>query len=236
MEQISIKLPWIQIIAMSKATRNKLVKQGITPEKITVIYGGVEYEKLSTLKVKKFSHPTICSTARLLPYKRIGDLIKAIAILKKIIPEIRCLIIGEGPEKENLKSQIVNLKLSTSVNLLGNMPYCSVIETLKKSHLFCLPSIVEGFGIVTVEAMASGVPFVTARIPATEEATQNGMGGFLFDPKNVRELAMKLHLLLTDIKLYQQKKREGLLLAKQYDWAIIAKQTEAVYKKAIRNY
>ena len=236
MEVTGLKLPWNHWIAMSQVTQKKLIALGIPPERITVIYGGVEYGKLKALNVKKFLRPTVCTIARLLPYKRIADLIEAIAILKRKIPGIQCLIIGEGPEGKNLKSQITNRKLAKDVKLLGNLPYPDVTKTLHRSHLFCLPSLVEGFGIATVEALATGVPYVNARIPATEEITGNGKGGLLFLPQEIRDLAEKLNILFTNQTLYNQKKKEGQLLAKRFDWAIIARETEQVYTEAIRNF
>lgn len=235
LENIALKLPWDHIIAMSQTTREKLIKAGVKKENITVVYGGVEYERLAKLKAKKFDRPTVISIARLLPYKRLNDLIDAVAILSESHPEIQCIIIGEGPEKVSLKSQISSLKLSNAVKLVGNMPYIEAMKTLKRSHLFCLPSVVEGFGIVTVEAMAAGVPYVNARITPTVEVTENGKGGLLYEPKNPRDLAEKVVTLLADGESYKRKQKEGQKLAKRYDWSIIARKTEAVYKKAIES-
>lgn len=232
LEKIGIKLPWTQIIAMSKSTRDKLIYSGVKPDKISVVYGGVEFEKLNKLRVKKYKNPTICSIARLLPYKRIEDLIEAISLIKKKHPAIRCFIIGEGSEKNKLKSKITRLKLSSEIKLLGNMPHLKAMKILKSSHLFCLPSVVEGFGIVTVEAMAAGVPYVNSQIKPTIEITQNGKGGLLFNPKDPRDLADSIDRLLGDKKLYAKKQEEGKKLAKLFDWSIIAEQTEHVYKKA----
>lgn len=232
LENIALKLSWDQVIAMSRATRKKLVAKGVKKENVSVVYGGVEYEPLANLKTKKFNRATITAIARLLPYKRLNDLIDAVVILRETNPKIQCLIIGEGTEYQNLKSQISNLKLKNNIRLLGNLPYSETIKTLKRSHLFCLPSIIEGFGIVTVEAMAAGVPYVNSRIAATLEITENGKGGLLFEPQNPRDLASKLRTLLSDRKIYEKKQQEGLKLAKRFDWAIIARKTEAVYKKA----
>lgn len=233
LERLSLALSWDQIIAMSNSTKDKLTKIGKKEDNISVVYGGVEFDKLNKLKAEKFKNPTVCTISRLVDYKRIPDLLKAISIVKKKIPSIHCLIIGKGPQKDSLKIQINNLKLSKQVKLLGSMPHQEAMKKLKSSHLFCLPSIVEGFGIVTVEAMASGVPFVSSRIKPTQEITENGKGGLLFEPKNSEDLAQKIIVLLNNKSLYQKKITEGKILAKKYHWKKIALETKQAYKKAI---
>ena len=235
-ERLSMALSFNHFIAMSQATRKKLANLGVNEKDVTVIYGGVEFAKMNKDRGEKDVRPTIISISRLLKYKRLSDLVRAVAEVKKNHPSVRCLIIGEGPEENNLKVQITKHKLQKNVFLLGNMPHDEAMVRLKRAHLFCLPSVVEGFGLVTVEAMAAGVPFVSAGIPATREITENGKGGLLFEPENVNDLAKKLNMLLDDKILYEKKIQEGLKLAKRYDWAIIAKQTEAVYRKAIASH
>ncbi len=235
MEKIALKLPWSNVIAMSNSTKNKLLKAGIPEEIISVIYGGVDVEPLRRMKVKKFKKPTICTISRLVNYKHIQDLITAVSHLKQRLPTCQLLIIGSGPEKDNLQVLAQSLNIENNVKFLGILPHEQAMSVLKRCHLLSMTSLVEGFGLVTVEAMAAGIPYVNSRIPATVEITQNGKGGLLFAPKDIADLTHKLRQLLTNTKLYEKKKREGQLLAKRYDWAIIAKQTEAVYKKAIRN-
>lgn len=232
-EKIAAKLSWNQIIAMSKVTKNKLIGFGFAKENITVIYGGVDYFKLTRLREKKSKTPTISTISRLVAYKRIDDLIKAVALVRKVIPDVQCQIIGEGPDFDNLMGLARKLNLKSTINFLGNMPHSKALKTLKRSHIFCLPSVVEGFGIVTIESMASGVPFVSSKIAATLEITRNGKGGLLYEPGNEKDLASKIIKLLSDKKLYKTKVREGMKLAKKYDWDIIAKQTFKIYEKTV---
>lgn len=231
LEKIGLTLPWDHFIAMSQETKRKLTDLGISPDSISVVYGGVNSRHLSLLKVSKYKKPTICVIARLLPYKRIEDVIRAINIVKLKIPEIQCQIIGEGPEKPNLEALISEFSLENAITISSNIEHNEVMKTLKRSHISCLPSKVEGFGLVTIEAMAAGVPYINSNIPQTKEITQNGKGGLLFTKTSYQELADKIILILSDKDLYQRKKEEGIKLAKKYDWDIIAKQTEEIYKK-----
>jgi glycosyltransferase involved in cell wall biosynthesis len=117
------------------------------------------------------------------------------------------------------------------MKFLGTIPQNELIRTLQKSQVFCLASSVEGFGIVVIEALAAGTPFVHSDLTVTREITHNGLGGLFFPVGEVDVLAKQLIRLLTDEKLYRQKQMEGQQLIKQYAWARVAKRTEMIYTK-----
>lgn len=218
-----------KFIAVSQYTKNKLIKAGIDPNKVSVVHNGVDLNKYKK-NIKKFKTPTICTLNRLTPSKRTQDVIKAIKFIKKDIPEIKCKLIGDGPEKTKLKTLTKQLKLKNNIEFLGFVErYEDVIKTVKQSKIFCLPSVLEGFGIATVEAMACNTPFVSSSIAPTREITLNGMGGLLYKPGNYRELAQKAITLLKDKKLYKKKQKEAQKLIKRYDWKNLAKQLESEY-------
>lgn len=102
-----------------------------------------------------------------------------------------------------------------------------------KSWVFCLASTVEGFGLVTVEALAVGTPFVNSNIAVTNEITEGGKGGLLFELNNSGDLAKKLVKLIKDRRLYEKKREEGISLASKYEWREIAGQTLNVYRRAV---
>lgn len=232
-EVISIHLPWTKIIAMSQSTKQKLVNAGISSEKILVVYGGVDIGNITRTDSKKFTRPTIFCAARLVNYKRVNDLLAALVSVKKIIPQVQLIVAGEGPENRRLKELTLALGLKKNTTWLGKLDHNQVIKLMKRSHLFCLPSIIEGFGLVTAETMAAGLPYVNSAIPATVEITQNGQGGLLYEPGNTDQLAKKIICLLSDKKLYFQKQLEGQRFAKRYDWSHIASQTLKIYQTII---
>jgi glycosyltransferase involved in cell wall biosynthesis len=129
-----------------------------------------------------------------------------------------------------------DLEVSKDIQFLGNIAHPTAMEYLKKATIFCLPSMVEGFGLVTIEAMAAGTPYVNSQIPPTVEITHQGKGGLLFTPKDYRQLAKELLILLTDKKLYERKTKEGVTLARDYDWNVVNSQTEALFARTITSY
>ena len=231
-ERIALKLKWDKIISVSNFTKRKIVRQGIHENKVVVINNGVDLKEYEKLKAKKFNKPTICYLGRLTPKKRVTDLINALAIIKNKIPDIQCKISGDGQERAKIENLIKKLDLEKNVELLGYVKnHDELMRMLKSSHILCLPSILEGFGIVIVEAMACGVPYICSDIEVLKEITENGKGGFLFKKENFEDLAEKMLHLLSDKKLYEKKVREGKEMSKKYEWKNIAKKVESVYKE-----
>ncbi|OIN89586.1 hypothetical protein COW80_03525 [Candidatus Beckwithbacteria bacterium CG22_combo_CG10-13_8_21_14_all_01_47_9] len=165
---------------------------------------------------------TIICVARLVKTKRIDQLIKAAAWLKDNL-----MVVGNGPQEKCLKQLAGN-----RVKFFKNLPRKELIRRLKQADIFCLPSVVEGFGIATIEAMACGLPCVLADIPVNREVTHNGQGAVFFEPENINDLAEKLKLIR---RLCRQKRTEALVLAKTYSWNRIYRETKAVYETCFHN-
>lgn len=226
LEKLSLKLNWDHWIALSHSTKNKLISQGIKTDKITVVHGGINPQEFKLKKPKKYSQFTVICVARLVRTKQIKDLITAFSYLNKS----RLIIVGQGPLKKELRESAAKLKLSNKISFQKNLSRQQLIDTLHRSHLFCLPSTVEGFGLVTIEAMAAGLPAVIADIPINQEITNQGQGALFFKPKTPTDLANQLKRLIKNQTLYQQKKRQALKLSQQYTWSKIYQQTKKVYE------
>jgi len=234
LEKISLRLNWDHIIALSHSTKDKLIKTGIDQSKITVVHGGIEPEEFKIKKPQKFSQFTIICIARLVRTKRIKDLITAFSNLKPgILKNANLIIIGQGPLEAELIQLAKQLKISDKIKFQKNLTRQQLIHTLYRSHLFCLPSTVEGFGLVTIEAMAANLPVVIADIPTNQEITHQGQGTLFFKPNNSTDLTQKLEKIIKNKNLYQQKQQQGITLAKSYSWDKIYKQTKKVYQKFI---
>src|SRR3989338_1114130 len=165
---------------------------------------------------------TIICVARLVKTKRIDQLMKAAAGLKDNL-----VIVGTGPQEKYLKQLAGN-----RVEFFKNLPRKELIRLLKQSDLFCLPSVVEGFGIATIEAMACGLQAVLADIPVNREVTRNGQGAVFFEPENIADLTDKIKSIKA---VYKQKQAEAFKLARTYSWERIYKETKAVYETCLHH-
>lgn len=156
------------IVAVSKYIQLDLIQYyGIKKEKIYTIYNGVnnkvisslKYEKLSEEENKIFQNPVIINVGALSPQKGQWHLIKIMPELKKIIPNIQLVILGQGPYRNKLSNLIQSLDLQDSVHLMGvkSNPY----KYMYNAKIFVLSSLYEGFPNVLVEAMTVGLPIIS---------------------------------------------------------------------------
>jgi len=230
-ERKILKYPWNKIIAVSTITRSKLIQQNVAERAISVVPNGFDFKKTPQSE-KKFDDPTIIYVGRLVKYKRVGDIINALAELKKTIAKVNLIIIGTGPERNYLENKIRKLGLQDCVKFRGFVErYQEVLSLISRSQVLCLPSTVEGFGLVTIEAMAVSTPYVSSEIPPTVEVTQNGIGGILYPPGNISELTDALQSVLTDKNYAQQLGEAGRQFVEQkYNWHKIGEQLRQVYR------
>ncbi|MBU1322887.1 glycosyltransferase family 4 protein [Patescibacteria group bacterium] len=233
MERICLKLSWDGVIALSESTKTKLIAAKIKTNHLTVVHGGIEPNEFKqTVHLPKFAKPTICCVARLVKTKRINVLIKAVSLLDNL-PNLRLLIIGRGPQKKHLLKLIQEFRLTKKAKIIDYLPRQELIDTLYRSQVFCLPSVVEGFGLATIEAMACGLPAILAGIPVNQEITNFGQGTLFFKADNESDLSQKISQLFTRPQLYRQKQLEALKLAKTYTWEKAYLNTKKFYETCL---
>jgi glycosyltransferase involved in cell wall biosynthesis len=119
------------------------------------------------------------------------------------------------------------------ISLLEEVPPDSITQCYKSSDVFFSPSIVEGMSLVSIEAMASGLPLVVTDVPGNEDVVRDNGCGVIVKSKDTEAMAAGLHQLLSD-----EPYRAGLAeLSRQrsgkYDWSKIAMHYEEVYQRAI---
>ena len=219
----------INYIAISKTVAKKMYAVGVPKKLITVIPCGVDYKEIQKIGVKKYRKPVVSIVCRLVKYKNVDILIRAFGLLAQKNKACTLQIVGQGPEKNNLERLTQELNIANRTRFVGFIPkHRDVLKKLSKSYLFCLPSETEGFGIVTVEAMAMGLPVVLADIAINREVTEE-KGVLFFKPSNYHDLFQKLSLLMTNHKHYASLSKAARQQARKYDWVDIAKKTEAFY-------
>lgn len=226
-ERLSLYLSWDGIIAISKTTREKIISYKKN-SKVKVIYCGIDKNEFITSK--KFENPTIIVVSRLLKYKSIDDAIRAVSIAGKTIKNLRLIIIGNGPQETNLKELVSKLSLNSAVEFKKNLSRTELLTILGKSHILCHPSTEEGFGIVILESLAAGTPYIASNISSISEITQKGKGGTLIKSGDIEGIAEKIIFLFKDQTNYNKLVTEGKELIINNYWQNIAKETENYFK------
>lgn len=143
--------------------------------------------------------PTAAFLGRLVPYKGVDVLLRAVASLGDL--KLRCEIIGDGRERMRLQRLAAELGLGDRVKFWGHLPDAALPERLAAADLFVLPSRTqaETFGVAQVEAMAAGLPVVnTALATGTDWVSAHGLTGLTVPPEDPEALAHALRRLLED--------------------------------------
>jgi len=222
-ETISVRLPDV-IISISLHTTQKLRKDLKVRTPIYTIPLGVDQKVIDAVTPAK-NHVDILYAGRLLSHKNVDTLIKAIALVKKKHPSISSLIVGEGPERESLEKLAKELDIEKSVKFFDFIAGDTALYAqMKSAKVFVLPSLREGFGLVTIEANACGIPVVVVNHPdnAAKDLVKNGVNGYIVENTS-EDMAEKIMKLLTT------KKRDYRKYSEQYNWDILIKKLIPLY-------
>jgi glycosyltransferase involved in cell wall biosynthesis len=164
-------------VAISPAVRGELEREGYDPARIFDLPNGVPVPEVPWQPPVATNSLRAAFVGRLAPEKGLTALVDAWPIVLQHRPEARLILIGEGPERPALETQIHQLGLANSVTLAGSTPDPSAI--LRQSDLFVLPSREEGMSIALLEAMALGIPAVVSDIPGNRALISQRIHGRL---------------------------------------------------------
>jgi glycosyltransferase involved in cell wall biosynthesis len=199
--------------------------------KIYVISSGIDFNRIQQINAAQEKIDVIYA-GRLMDFKHIDTLIKTIHLLKEQIPIIKCLVIGEGPEKKRLEVLVRKLNLEKNIKFLGFLEnHDDVYALMKSSKVFILPSTREGFGLVVIEANACGIPVITIdhKDNAAKDLIEEGKNGFVCQ-LNEEEIANRIIRILENSS--GRKMKEACKdLSKKYNWDKIVDEIEGVYLK-----
>ncbi len=164
--------------------------------------------------------PYLVYTGNLYPHKNIPLLIKAVEKLKINLKVIcaRSVFASRLPE-------------SKYVEYLGRISDEDMKKVYKDATAFVFPSLIEGFGLPGLEAMAVGLPVIAAKSSCLPEIYEEA--ALYFDPYDINDLVAKIKSVLSDDSLRKDLVKKGLAQVKKYSWAKMAKQTWEIYQNVL---
>ncbi len=225
-EEITLRLSK-NIISISELTKKRLNKNSAK-----VLPIGIELRSIGLAKSVEDQYDIIFA-GRLIKEKNVDTLIKAIDTTRRDFLKIKCLIIGEGPEKEKLNDLVKRRNLENNVefkNFLENKQ--DLFKYLKSSKLFVSPSTREGFGITLCEANACGTPVIAMNHPenAAKDLIKENCNGFISEFSEI-DLAQKIKKFLQDKNSHEKLRAQSLKASKKYDWNNIIIDLEKYYSE-----
>lgn len=209
-----------KVIAISQSVKNSLIKYELVPPgKIYVLPNCIDYQifnKVTEFRSKSTEKQIIIGTVgRLERQKGTKYLLMAMKIILLDNPNVKLEIIGEGSLLDELKKISCKLHISNSVNFFGK--FVDVKPFYNRMDIFVLPSIYEGFGIVLLEAMATGVPVVATNVDGIKEVIIDMNNGILVPARNPKAIADAVIRIINDSDLRKKLIDEGFKRAKMYD-------------------
>jgi len=160
--------------------------------------------------------------------KRIQDIVKVFALVRKQIPA-KLVLIGDGPERSGIEALCRELEVQNDVRFLGKMD--GIEEALSLADLFLLTSEKESFGLAALEAMACEVPVISSNAGGIPEVNIHGVTGFVSEIGDVDDMAANAIKMLSDPILHEKMKANALARAKEFDIVKILPLYEKFYER-----
>ena len=230
-----------RFLVVSDTLRDAIIREhGIPAQKVTRIYNGIEIEHYSPQKDNGSKERIrsefnagedtllVGAIGRLVWQKGFDYLIRAIPNILETSPRTRLLLVGQGPLREELEELAKNLKLDEHVIFTGFRS--DIREILSAIDVLVVPSLLEGFPIITLEGMAMAKPIIATEIDGITEQIVDGVSGILVPPRNSNALADAIIRLARDKALAQNLGREARKrVEEEFTVEKMIAETEKVY-------
>jgi N-acetyl-alpha-D-glucosaminyl L-malate synthase BshA len=228
------------VTAVSNHLREATFSSFKIENEIEVIYNFIDFERFNKKDKNHFkkaiapdNEKIIAHTSNFRRVKRVKDVILAFDKISKKIPS-KLLLIGDGPERNNLEQLCRSLNLCDEILFLGKQS--AVEELLAVCDLFILPSENESFGLAALEAMACGVPVISSNAGGLPELNIYGKTGFTCNIGDVEDIAEKSLYILGNEEILNKFKEAAHDHAWTFNIDNILPQYEAYYEKVIRKH
>jgi phosphatidylinositol alpha-mannosyltransferase len=207
------------------------------PGEYRVIPNGIDYARFATRRapIERFEDDRldVLFVGRLEKRKGLEYLLRAWPLVRAEVPQARLLVVGGGRRLAGYRRWIGAHGWS-DVHFIGYVSADDLVRYYQTSDVFCAPSTgQESFGIVLLEAMASGRAIVASRIPGYAEVLHDGVEGLLVEPRSASALAAGLIRLLRDADLRRQMGERGRTEAAPFDWSRVADGVLELYEETI---
>jgi glycogen(starch) synthase len=209
---------------------------GADPERLDLIANEVDLTPFSIPAPvsRPEGRPLILFAGRLQYEKGVQTLLDAMPVIARQVPGVRLAVAGDGTYRPALEEHAAELRLNGQVRFEGFVDEQRLRTLYSSADVAVIPSLYEPFGLVTLEAMASGTPVVAADTGGLPEIVEHEVSGLLFPPGDADELARAATRLLLDPSLSERLAKEARsALAARGSWHVAAARTAETYRRAM---
>ena len=218
-----------RIICISKYVQESVVKAGVSPDKLTVIYNGVDTKRFKPMEPLG---PYITYIGRFEEVKNPSLFIDAAAIIHKQYPLLEFKMIGDGSLFEECIEQATKLELNNVLQFEGYKN--DILPHIQASRILVIPSRDEGMSIVAAEAMSCGIPIVATAVGGLVEVVSDGLTGILTEPNDAVSLANGiLSIYSSPSKAISFGAQARTLAKKKFDVKLMLNSTKGEYERVL---
>lgn len=211
-------------ITISESTRTEMLDLAMSPLPIGVIKSGVGSDMKPGTKAKQ---PTVLYLGRLKRYKRVRLLVDAFAKIKQRVPNAQLIIAGSGDDEEELRKYARDSG-AANISFVGKVTNADKLRLMQQAWVFGMPSEIEGWGIVVIEANACGTPALVYDVPGLRDCVRDGETGLI--AHSDKEYAQALELLLKDPLKLDFLSKNALAWSEAFSWERTAEETLAIIR------
>lgn len=209
----------IDFLTVSESTKKDLVEMGIKEDRINMIHNGVKL-KLPKQKVEKEKRKTAVFLGAISKDKGTEDAIRVFAEIERNDDGWQFWVIGKGSEEymQELKALVKKLSLENKVKFWGFVSDKQKFRLLSRAHILVNTSIREGWGLVNIEANASGLPVAGYDVSGIRDSVKDGESGILVEKGEYNTLALRIVKLVQNESLYEKMSTNAKEWSKKFDW------------------
>ncbi len=209
-------------------------KTEVVPNGVDLDTFAVDHDTAKLVRAHYGDGPLVVFAGRLVHEKGVQDLLEASATLRADHPKLRVVIAGEGSYETELRRQVDKLQLHDTVTFCGFVESGQLAQLMAAADCFAMPSRYEPFGMVALEAMATGAPVVAGACGGLTEFIADGRTGLTHEPADPGSLARAISRVITDPGAASRLRDNATaMLTEHFTWDTIAKRTVAAYSSAI---
>ena len=221
------------VVAVSNALARKVKASGTSGPVISILNG---FRLSNVFPPCHFTPHSIIQVGNLSKQKQVHQTITAFAQIKAHYSGAVLTIIGEGPERGPLEEQCRRLGVAESVRFLGQLPNRKVLEIMSQHTIFVMPSVREGFGIVYLEAMASGCLTIGTQGEGIADFIRDGENGFLVPPESPEAIAQKIQWCFQHTEESARIAHQGREDALAQTWEKNALEYQALFTNLLKEH